>query len=108
MSKVGSKALTTLTAPGVSTLTCDLGKLQPASAEAAITIATVDTNATVKLQYSNDGFSTVAAESLLSTFTANGTFVLPVALGYQSVRHAFSTESGGTAVTVACSIATFE
>lgn len=96
---IGKQSITQLTAAGNAT-SLEMGEFQPASAEVEVTIATIDTNAVVRVDYSNDAFSTTAAKSSTETYTANGVYVIPMAVGYKYARLVFVSESGGTGVTV--------
>jgi hypothetical protein len=77
----------------------ELGKRQPASAEYEVTVANIDTSVDVRMDYSDDGFSTTI-QGETHQLTANGTYVFKAAVGYRAMRPVFAAEAGGTAVTI--------
>lgn len=64
-----------------------------------ITVASIDTNVTVRYDYSNDGFSTTI-KGPEETYTANGVYAQPILNGYKACRPVFVAETGGTAATL--------
>ncbi|MFX1499334.1 MAG: hypothetical protein ACFFDH_00055 [Promethearchaeota archaeon] len=97
-SKVITKTHAQLTEPGNGEVV-DVAKIQPASGEYEVTVATIDTDVTVRMDYSDDGFSTVV-QGAEYQIGANGTFVFKTAVGYRQMRPVFVAETGGTAVTL--------
>lgn len=96
--KVTTKTHVQLTAPGNAEIVT-IGNIQPASAAYEVTVATIDTSVAVRMDYSDDGFSTsVVGET--NTIVADGVFVFPAVTRYRQMRPVFAAEVGGTAATV--------
>ena len=98
MSKVYTKTNTQLTAPGNGDTT-NVHSFMPIGGWLEVTLASVDTSATVRVDYSNDGFTTTVSGTPV-TMTADGSYALPIISGYEQMRPVFVSEVGGTAVTV--------
>lgn len=98
MPGINSRTQTQLTAPGTSAyLQLSTGR---ASKWYEITIATIDTNVIVQVEYSTTGSGAATKLAPAVTFTENGTYVLPVFDVAKYVRFNFVSESGGTAATI--------
>lgn len=81
-------------------LSLRLDKTGAVSGEAEFTIASINTNVLIGLQYSDDNFETIKDVETLQP-TANGKYTLRVRVGNaKAVRPVFSTESGGTAAVI--------
>lgn len=107
MAQVGKTTHAQLTAASTATTPANIGNIQPASAEFLVTVASINTNVVVVPEYSNDGFSTVAAKGAPVTITANGVYTIPASVNYKDRRLYFLSESGGTAATIDVQMVTF-
>lgn len=104
--KVQELAITQLTAPGDAD-SIQMGSVQPASGQVEVTIATIDTSIDVNMEYSNTSDFASSVTGPVEQFTANGSYVLPMAVGYRYARLVFADEVGGTAATVDAVYKTF-
>ncbi len=102
MVKLGTKSITTLTAPGGSTV-LEVGNQPIVKLVAKVTVASINTNVVIRFETDEStSFSAVTGQTLDETITANGTYLFDVPVDNSFVRLNFVSEAGGTAATVAC------
>lgn len=89
---IGKTTITQITAPGNGDI-YDLGKVLPKNAEVEVTLATVETNVVLKMQYCDASNFSSVINGKSYTLTANGTYVFPVAKGYKYLRLILVSES---------------
>jgi hypothetical protein len=99
MTKIGSKPITQLTAPGNAAEVIDIPTQPFSSGVCKVTAATVDTNVVVKMEYSDDGFTT-KIDGETRTITADGTHSLAIVPGYKQGRLVFVSETTLTTATI--------
>ena len=99
MRPAASYISTQLTAAGNGDGVANTGLIGADSGELQVVVATIDTNVVVRVDHSDDAFTTTIPGPE-QTITADGTYVFPIATSYERSRPVFVSEAGGTAATV--------